>query len=101
VSAKTDEERKGEDFVRRVEELNQLRTRMDRVKHKVAIMSGKGGVGKSLVTVNLAAALAAEGKKVGVLDADIHGPTVPKMLGMKGDRLEASAEGGIIRPCWK
>ena len=98
MSAKTDEERKGEDFVRRVEELNQLRTRMDRVKHKVAIMSGKGGVGKSLVTVNLAAALAAEGKKVGVLDADIHGPTVPKMLGMKGDRLEASAEGGIIAP---
>jgi ATP-binding protein involved in chromosome partitioning len=83
--------------VRRVEELNQLRARMDRVKHKVAVMSGKGGVGKSLVTVNLAAALASEGKKVGVLDADIHGPTVPKMLGMKGAQLEAG-EDGIIAP---
>ncbi len=97
VSANSDEARKGEDFVRRVEELNQLRARMDRVKHKVAVMSGKGGVGKSLVTVNLAAALASEGKKVGVLDADIHGPTVPKMLGMKGARLEAGDD-GIIAP---
>jgi ATP-binding protein involved in chromosome partitioning len=92
-----DEARKGEDFVRRVEELNQLRERMDRVKHKVAVMSGKGGVGKSLVTVNLAAALAAEGKRVGVLDADLHGPTVPRMLGLKGARLEAG-ENGIIAP---
>jgi ATP-binding protein involved in chromosome partitioning len=97
VSANSDEARKGEDFVRRVEELNQLRARMDRVKHKVAVMSGKGGVGKSLVTVNLAAALASEGKRVGVLDADIHGPTVPKMLGMKGAQLGAG-EKGIIAP---
>jgi ATP-binding protein involved in chromosome partitioning len=97
VSANSDEARKGEDFVRRVEELNQLRARMGRVKHKVAVMSGKGGVGKSLVTVNLAAALASEGKRVGVLDADIHGPTVPKMLGMKGAQLEAGEE-GIIAP---
>ncbi len=98
MSTNTDEARKGEDFVKRVEELNQLRARMDRVKHKVAVMSGKGGVGKSLVAVNLAAVLAAEGKKVGVLDADIHGPTVPKMLGMKGAQLESNAEGGIIAP---
>jgi ATP-binding protein involved in chromosome partitioning len=92
-----DEARKGDDFVRRVEELRQLRERLARVRHKVAVMSGKGGVGKSLVTINLAAALAAEGKKVGVLDADIHGPTVPKMLGLKGARLEAG-ENGIIPP---
>ena len=98
MSATTDEERKGEDFVKRVEELNQLRARMSRIKHKIAVMSGKGGVGKSLVTVNLAAALAAGGMRVGVLDADIHGPTVPKMLGMKGARLEASTGGGIIAP---
>jgi len=98
VSANPDEARRGEEFVRRVEEMNKLRARMDRVKHKVAVMSGKGGVGKSLVTVNLAAALAAQGKRVGVLDADIHGPTVPKMLGMKGAQLEASTEGGIIAP---
>ena len=97
MSTGMDEARKGEDFVRRVEELNQLRERMDRVKHKVAVMSGKGGVGKRLVTVNLAAALAAEGKRVGVLDADLHGPTVPRMLGLKGARLEAG-ENGIIAP---
>ena len=97
MSTGMDEARKGEDFVRRVEELNQLRERMDRVKHKVAVMSGKGGVGKSLVTVNLAAALAAEGKRVGVLDADLHSPTVPRMLGLKGARLEAG-ENGIIAP---
>ena len=97
MSIGMDEARKSEDFVRRVEELNQLKARMDRVKYKVAVMSGKGGVGKSLVTVNLAAALAAEGKKVGVLDADLHGPTVPKMLGLKGARLEVG-ENGIIAP---
>jgi ATP-binding protein involved in chromosome partitioning len=97
MSRSMDEARKGEDFVRRVEELNQLRDRMSQVKRKVAVMSGKGGVGKSLVTINLAAALSAEGKKVGILDADMHGPTVPKMLGMKGSRLEAGMN-GIIAP---
>jgi ATP-binding protein involved in chromosome partitioning len=95
-----DEARKTEEaeaFVRRVEELKQLRERMERVGHKVAVMSGKGGVGKSLITVNLAAALAAKGKRVGVLDADLHGPTVPRMLGLKGARLEAG-ENGIVAP---
>jgi ATP-binding protein involved in chromosome partitioning len=56
-SIEMDEARKGDDFVRRVEELKQLRERLVRVRHKVAVMSGKGGVGKSLVTINLAAAL--------------------------------------------
>lgn len=60
-------------------------------------MSGKGGVGKSLVTVNLATALAMRDKKVGVLDADLHGPTVPKMLGLKGKVLDVD-ESGIIAP---
>ena len=95
-----DETRKAEEaeaFVRRVETLKQLRERMERVVHNVAVMSGKGGVGKSLVTVNLAAALAAKGKRVGVLDADLHGPTVPRMLGLKGVHLEAG-ENGIIAP---
>ena len=49
-----------------------------------AVASGKGGVGKSSVTVNLAAALAAAGQKVGVLDADIYGHSVPRMLGVTG-----------------
>jgi len=53
------------------------------VKYKIAILSGKGGVGKTATTVNLAAALTNAGHKVGVFDADLHGPSVPKMLGIK------------------
>ena len=90
--ASVDEARRAEEaeaFVRRVEEHKRLTERMAGIRHKIAVMSGKGGVGKSLVTVNLAAALAAGGSRVGVLDADLHGPTVPKMLGLKGARLEA------------
>jgi ATP-binding protein involved in chromosome partitioning len=63
----------------------------------LAIASGKGGVGKSSVTVNLAAALAASGKTVGVLDADIWGFSIPRMLGMP-DRLEAAAVPGHDKP---
>jgi ATP-binding protein involved in chromosome partitioning len=54
------------------------------VKHIVAVASGKGGVGKSTVAVNLALGLVAEGKSVGLLDADIYGPSVPRMMGIKG-----------------
>jgi len=54
------------------------------IGHKIFVMSGKGGVGKSSVTVNLAAALAARGFKVGILDVDIHGPSVPTLLGLHG-----------------
>ena len=63
----------------------------------LAIASGKGGVGKSSVTVNLAAALAAEGFTVGVLDADIWGFSVPRLLGID-DRLEAEAVEGRDKP---
>ena len=63
----------------------------------LAIASGKGGVGKSSVTVNLGAALAAAGKTVGVLDADIWGFSIPRMLGMP-DRLEAAAVPGHDKP---
>ncbi|MHB8763120.1 MAG: Mrp/NBP35 family ATP-binding protein [Deferrisomatales bacterium] len=53
------------------------------VKYKIAVLSGKGGVGKTATTVNLAAALQAAGHRVGVFDADLHGPSTPKMLGIK------------------
>ncbi len=53
------------------------------VRYKIAVLSGKGGVGKTAATVNLAAALKNAGNKVGIFDADLHGPSVPKMLGIK------------------
>jgi Mrp family chromosome partitioning ATPase len=68
---------------------------MKLVKRKIAILSGKGGVGKSTVAVNLAAALAWRGHQVGVLDADIHGLDVPKMLGVEGARIVGSKAGLI------
>jgi ATP-binding protein involved in chromosome partitioning len=62
------------------------------VKYKIAVLSGKGGVGKTATTVNLAAALKNVGNRVGVFDADLHGPSVPKMLGIK---QEAKLDGGF------
>jgi len=56
------------------------------VKHVILVLSGKGGVGKSTVSVNLASALSAHGKTVGLLDLDIHGPNIPKMLGIEDQR---------------
>jgi len=56
------------------------------VKHVILVLSGKGGVGKSTVSVNLASALAGTGKQVGLLDLDIHGPNIPKMLGIEDQR---------------
>ena len=71
-----------------MEERKKIQEQMSKIKHKIAIMSGKGGVGKSTLTVNLAFATRLRGYDVGVLDADIHGPSVPKILGVKGGILE-------------
>lgn len=66
------------------------------IDHIIAIGSGKGGVGKSTVSANLAAALAAEGRRVGLLDADVYGPSQPRMLGVSG--RPASPDGKTILP---
>jgi len=72
---------------------------MGTIGKKFMVLSGKGGVGKSSVAVNLAATLAAQGKKVGILDADIHGPNIPKMLGVEDKRpLAADGPGDGIVP---
>lgn len=55
-----------------------------KIKHKLIVMSGKGGVGKTSTSVNLAMALAGKGFQVGIMDVDLHGPDVPRMLGLKG-----------------
>jgi len=58
---------------------------LKKIKHKVMVMSGKGGVGKTSTSVNIAIALANKGFRVGLVDVDIHGPDVPRMLGIKGE----------------
>lgn len=84
----------GSNILAQVEEFQaRLRARMARVRKKVAVTSGKGGVGKSVLTANLATILAAVGLRVGVLDADLNGPSMAKILGVRGQRLQLSAEG--------
>lgn len=72
---------------RKLEELV-LQRRMRDIGHKLLVLSGKGGVGKSTVAASLAVAFARVGKKVGLLDIDVHGPSIPKLLGLEGQKVE-------------
>jgi Mrp family chromosome partitioning ATPase len=78
-----------EEFIERQE----LTKRLCQIKHKILVLSGKGGVGKSTVAVNMATALSSEGFNVGLLDVDIHGPSVPVMLNLQNAKLMQGPDG--------
>lgn len=80
-----------EEFAKR----QRLQNTLCRIKNKIVVLSGKGGVGKSTVAVNLATALMLAGFRVGLLDVDIHGPSIPTMLGLEDETLQGS-EGAVL-----
>ncbi len=68
----------------------------EKIKETIFVLSGKGGVGKTTIAVNIALSLALSGKKTGLLDVDIHGPNAPKMLGLEGKKVEM--DGSLMLP---
>jgi len=80
----------------RMNETEGIDEALKRIGHKIVVLSGKGGVGKSTVAVNLAVSLSMAGYRVGLLDIDIHGPSVPKMLRLDGAILQTSDRGKLI-----
>ena len=66
---------------------------LSKIKHKMIVLSGKGGVGKSTVSANLAFALSKRGNSVGLLDSDFHGPSIPKILGIENKKLTPASSG--------
>lgn len=75
----------------------EIKERLHHITNKILVMSGKGGVGKSSVAAHLAVALAGRGYRVGLMDVDLHGPSIPRMLGLKGALREGGHE-GKMRP---
>ena len=80
-----------------LEQRRQVAANLEPIRHVIAVMSGKGGVGKSTVTVGLACALAARGDRVAVLDADLNGPSIPRLFGLH-DRRAGLANDGLVPP---
>lgn len=69
-----------------------VQARMEQIRYKIVVLSGKGGVGKSTVSANLALSLAAKGHKVGLLDADIHGPSIPTLFNLQNETARQVAD---------
>ena len=92
-SKKASEERRENENEEQYFERLQLQSRLECIRNKIIVLSGKGGVGKSTVAVNLAVSLVLAGKRVGLLDVDIHGPSIPTMLGMENEIVLGSKEG--------
>lgn len=78
---------------KRLEQEKRLKENLSKIKNKLIVISGKGGVGKTTVAVNLAYGLAIKGYKTGILDVDIHGPNIAKMLGIEDKKLMSSESG--------
>ena len=101
VNTKAAQEKDQQEMRKDREQINQkmdekLKENLKNIKHKILVLSNKGGVGKSSVSVNLACVLAEKGYQVGLLDADLHGPSVAKMLGFEGKKL--TGNNGQINP---
>ena len=77
---------------RQEKEREQIQRQMNLVKHKIVVLSGKGGVGKSTVSANIAASLSAAGRRVGLLDVDIHGPSIPKMFSLENEKMTSRGD---------
>ena len=75
-----------------------LKANLQKIKHRIVVMSGKGGVGKSFIAVNLAYGLALQGKKVGLLDVDIHGPSLAKLMNIEGIPFPINEAGDMPTP---
>jgi len=84
-----------EDFLER----QAVAERMCQIKHKILVMSGKGGVGKSTVAANLARTLSRQGKRVGLMDVDIHGPSIPHIFGLQPGAMQGAKEGILPVEC--
>jgi len=76
-----------------VQEDAELQSKLSQIKHKILVLSGKGGVGKSTVSSQLAFGLASQGYEVGLLDLDLCGPSIPRTMGLEGQEVHKSAEG--------
>ncbi len=76
-----------------IKERFEIEQNIQGIEHKILVMSGKGGVGKSSIAANIAVALSMEGKHVGLMDIDVHGPSIPTIVGLEGVTLKQTADG--------